>query len=51
MRIRASRPAATSAATRTQMAASLELPDGARIKQISLYGQDNDAGGDIERPT
>jgi hypothetical protein len=41
------KPGPTAAGTLTQMAASLELPDGARIKQLSLYGQDDDAADDI----
>ena len=40
-------PGPNSGGTRTQMASAVELPDGARIKQISFYGQDNDAGDDI----
>ncbi len=36
-------PAATSGGTVTNLYASVELPDGARIKRVGFYGQDNDA--------
>ena len=40
-------PEAGSGGTLTEMLTSVELPDGARIKQIAFYGQDSDAGSDI----
>lgn len=41
------RPGPASAGTLTRLNAAVELPDGARIKQISFYGQDDSAAGDI----
>ena len=34
----------------TDLFASVELPDGARIKQIAFFGQDSDANNDIIDP-
>lgn len=41
------RPDATSGGVATILSAPVELPDGARIKRVSFYGQDDDAIAEI----